>query len=140
LPAKIRSPYKNDVVFVGHSFVQLHEYRYSGQLVATTAKLELGAAILDAKVISAELETVPTLDAILNQERDQEQYSIRGKPVDNDHPAQILVLVTADNDLIYLYARESTSGDVHLVFAKRPHLRGLLMFESECRDIAVDPQ
>jgi hypothetical protein len=140
LPARLRSPSKNDVVFVGHTFLQLHEFQDSGQLVNTTGKLDFGTAITDAKVISADLKTVPVVDAILKQERDLEQFSIRGQPVSDGQPPQLLVLVTRDNDMIYVYARENSIGDVHLVFAKRPFLRGSDLPSSECRDIAVDPE
>ena len=140
LPARIRSPSKNDVVFVGHTFIQLHEFHDSGQLVDTTAKLDFGTTIFDAKIISADLNTVPIIDAILKQERDFEQYSIRGQSVDDDQPPQLLVLITQDNELIYVYARETPVGDVQLVFAKRPFLRGAGLPPSQCRHVAVDPQ
>jgi hypothetical protein len=140
LPARIRSPSKNDVVFVGNTFIQLHEFQDSGQLVDTTAKLDFGTTITDAKVVSADLKTIPIVDAILEQERDLEQFSIRGQPVRNDQPPQLLVLITKDNELVYIYARENTVGDVQLVFAKRPFLRGVDLPSSECRYLAVDPE
>jgi hypothetical protein len=140
LPARLRSPSKNDVVFVGHTSIQLHEFQDSGQLVDTTAKLDLGTTITDAKIISADLETMPILDAILQQERDLEQFSIRGQPIADGQPPQILVLITRDNELIYIYAREDVVGDAHLVFAKRPFLRGAGVAASECQDVAVDPE
>ncbi|OAP59069.1 hypothetical protein AYL99_06367 [Fonsecaea erecta] len=140
LPARIRSPSNNDVVFVGPTFVQLHEFKDSGQLVVVTAKLDFGTTITDAKIISAELKSVPIVDAILKQERDQEQFSIRGQPVQDSEPPQILVLITKDNDLIYVYARKDAVGDVKLIFAKRPFLGGVDLPSRECRDIAVDPE
>lgn len=140
LPAKIRSPAKEDVVFVGSTFVQLHEFQESGQLVNTTAKLDFGTQITDAKVISAELEVVPIVDAILKQERDQERYTVRGEQVQDTQPPQILVIITVDNDLIYVYAREYANGDVKLVFARRELLRGAGLPSSQCRYIAVESQ
>ena len=140
LPAKVRSPAKEDVVLVGATFVQLHEFQETGQLVNTTAKLDFGTQITDAKVISADVEVVPIIDAILKQERDQERYTIHGKPVQHTQPPQILVIITVDNDLIYVYAREHDDGDVKLVFAKRPLLRGAGLPSSECRHIAVESQ
>lgn len=137
-PARIRSPSKDDVAFVGATFVQLHEFLETGQLVNTTAKVDFGTQITDAKVISADLEVVPVVDAILKQERDQERYRIRGEPIDQTQPPQILVLVTIDNDLIYVYAKEGLMGDVRLVFAKRSLLRGAGLPSSQCRYIAVD--
>ncbi|KAK5033709.1 hypothetical protein LTR13_006761 [Exophiala sideris] len=140
LPAKIRSPVNEDVVFVGATFVQLHEFQETGQLVNTTAKLDFGTQITDAKVISADVEVVPIVDAILKQERDQERFTVRGEPVQHTQPPQILVIITVDNDLIYVYAREYDDSDVKLVFAKRPLLRGAGLPSSECRYIAVESQ
>ncbi|KAJ9642201.1 hypothetical protein H2204_002570 [Knufia peltigerae] len=140
LPARIRSPSKEDVVFVGATFIQLYEFIETGQLVNTTAKLDIGTQITDAKVISADVEVIPILDAILKQERDQENYSIGGQPIDHGDPAQILVIVTVDNELIFACAREDTSGDVRFVFAKRPLLRGAGLPSSQCRYVAVEPQ
>ncbi|OQU97876.1 hypothetical protein CLAIMM_03750 isoform 1 [Cladophialophora immunda] len=140
LPARIRSPSNNDVVFVGPTFVQLHEFKDSGQLVVVTAKLDFGTTITDAKIISAELKSVPIVDAILKQERDQELFSIRGQPVGDSEPPQILVLITKDNELIYVYAHKDAVGDVKLVFAKRPFLGGVDLPSRECRDLAIDPE
>ncbi|KAI1610412.1 mono-functional DNA-alkylating methyl methanesulfonate N-term-domain-containing protein [Exophiala viscosa] len=140
LPAKIRSPVKEDVVFVGATFVQLHEFQETGQLVNTTAKLDFGTQITDAKVISADVEVVPIVDAILKQERDQERFTVHGEPVQHTQPPQILVIITVDNDLIYVYAREYDDGDVKLAFARRPLLRGAGLPSSECRSIAVESQ
>ncbi|KIX06309.1 uncharacterized protein Z518_04284 [Rhinocladiella mackenziei CBS 650.93] len=140
LPARIRSPSKNDVVFVGATYVQLHEFLDTGLLASTTAKLDFGTQITDAKVISAELKIVPVVDAILKQERDQEQYSIRGQPLNATQPPQILILLTVDNELIYVYARQDLAGDVKLVFAKRPLLRGAGLPANQCRYVAVDPE
>lgn len=140
VPARIRCPSKNDIVFIGGTFVQLHEFLDTGQLVNTTAKLDFGVAISDAKVISADLEIITVVDAIFNQERDQEMYSIAGVPVDETQPPQILVLITNDNELIYVYAREYATEDVRLVFAKRPFLRGADLPDNQCRHVAVDPK
>jgi hypothetical protein len=138
LPARIRSTTKNDIVFVGETFVQLREFLDSGQLADATAKLDFGTQILAAQVISAKLQIVPIIDAILKQERDQEQYSIHGQPIEDSHPPQLLVLSTSSNELIYVYAREDSSGDARFVFAKRSLLRGVNLPVRQCRHMAVD--
>ncbi|KEF57539.1 uncharacterized protein A1O9_05456 [Exophiala aquamarina CBS 119918] len=138
LPARIRSSTKNDVVFVGETFVQLREFLDSGQLADATAKLDFGTQILAAQVISAKLEVVPIIDAILKQERDQEQYSIHGRPIEDSHPPQLLVLSTSSNELIYVYAKEDSSGDARFVFAKKSLLRGMNLPMRQCRHMAVD--
>lgn len=138
LPGRIRSPQKNDVVFVGETFVQLREFLGNGQLADATAKLDFGTQILSAKIISAQIKIVPVVDALLSYGRDQEQYIIQGRPVHDDHPPQILVLSTFDNELIYLYAKDDSAGDTKFLFAKRPLYPGLVLPDRQCRHMAVD--
>jgi len=140
VPARIRSSSKNDIVFVGETFVQLREFLDSGQLADATAKLDFGTEILAAQVISAKVQIVSTIHAILKQERDQEQYSIHGQPVEASHPPQILVLSTSSNELIYVYAKEDSSGDAKFVFAKKSLLRSINLPIRQCRHMAVDPE
>ena len=140
LSARIRCPTKNDVVFVGSTYIQLHEYLNNGPLVVATAKLDFGVQITDAKVISAAstIATVPS--QIKRQDWDDEEFTIRGEPVAKGQPPQILVVSTLDNELIYVYAREDSAGNVRLVFAKRSLLRGAGLPEGQCRLVAVDSE
>lgn len=140
LPARIRSPFKNDVVFVGETFVQLREFLDNGQLADATAKLDFGTQILAAKVISARVEIVPIVDAILSYGRDQERYMIDGRPVKETDPPQILVLCTFDNEMIYLYAKDGPSGDTKFFFAKRSLYPGLVLPDRQCQHMAVDQE
>lgn len=138
LPARIRSANKNDIVFVGETFVQLREFLANGQLADATAKLDLGTQILAALVVSAKLQIVEVMDEIIKQERDQEQYTLDGHPIEDSHPPQLLVLSTSSNELIYVYARENFSGDARFVFAKRSLLRGVNLPLRQCRHMSVD--
>ncbi|KAK5044497.1 hypothetical protein LTR84_010708 [Exophiala bonariae] len=138
LPARVRSANKNDIVFVGETFVQLREFLPNGQLADATAKLDFGTQILAAQVVSAKLQIVEIMDEIIKQERDQEQYSLHGHPIDDSHPPQLLVLSTSSNELIYIYARENSSGDARFIFAKRSLLRGVNLPLRQCRHMAVD--
>lgn len=138
LPARIRSPFKNDVVFVGETFVQLREFLDNGQLADATAKLDFGTQILAAKILSARIEVVPVVDAILSYGRDQERYIIDGRPVEETQPPQILVLCTVDNEMIYLYAKDDPVGDTKFFFAKRSLYPGLVLPDRQCRHMAVD--
>lgn len=118
--------------------MQLREFLDSGQLADATAKLDFGTQILAAQVISAKLEVVPIIDLILKRERDQEQYSLDGEPIEESHPPQLLVLSTSSNELIYVYATENSSGDARFVFAKKSLLRGVNLPLRQCRHMAVD--
>jgi len=140
LPARLRSRYKNDVAFVGETYVQLREFLDNGQLADASAKLNFGTQILAAKVISAKAEVISVLDAILGQERDQERYTLRGEPIDDLLPPQILVLSTAANELVYMYAKDVDVTDVRFIFAKRPYLAGVAIPERYGRHLAVDSE
>lgn len=141
LPAKIRSQRKHDVVFIGSTYIQLREFHNSGQLSDATAKLDVGTQILNAKVISAKVEMVPTIDAILDQEKDEERYIVKGRPCSDDQPPQIVVLTTGTCELIYVYARTTSDGkNVEFVFARRALLGDVSLPESHFRHMAIDPE
>lgn len=139
LPARIRSRRHNDVVFVGSTYVHLLEFFDTGRLSETIAKLDFGTQILGAKVISAKHEVIPMMSAILDQEWDEERFLIRGMPIDDDQPPQILVLATALNELIYIYAKTShDNNSARLVFAKRSLLEDSDISEKYLRHMAID--
>lgn len=140
LPARIRCQSKNDVVFIGPTYIQLREFLDNGQLADASAKLELCTQILSATVISAKLEIIPTLDAILEQERDQERYTIKGKPLEPCQPPEILLLSTMENELLYVYAKETEPNTVKFVFARRYLLGGLALPEKYGIHMAIDPE
>jgi hypothetical protein len=142
LPARIRSPLKNDVVFVGETSIQLKEFITTGptHLADVTAKLELQTEILAANVISAKLEPIPVLEATINQSGDEERFAINGEPIQDDHPAQILVLSTASSHLIFVYAHEQLDGSCHFVYAKREVVGGHRPALKLGRSLAVDPE
>lgn len=144
LPARIRSPSKNDVVFVGDTSIQLREFITTGSTYLTdaTGKLDLQTQILAAKVISAKLEPIPVLEATLNQSGDDERFTVHGQPVNEGQPPQILVLSTASCQLIFVYAIERTDGSSRFVYAKRALLGGLpiRLAERIGRHLAVDPE
>lgn len=141
LPARIRSRRQHDIVFVGSTYIQLREFHQSGQLSDMTAKLDFGAQIRGAAVISAKIERIPTVDAILDQEWDEERFLIKGKSCEDDEPPQILVLMTDAGELVYVYAKDSDDGKrVDLVFAKRALLQTLPVLERNLRHMVVDPE
>jgi hypothetical protein len=140
LPAKIRKKSKNDVVFVGENFVQLREFHENGMLADVTAKFNLGAQILAAKVISARSEVVAIIDQVLLQERDEMRYVINGHAIDDDQPPQILVTSLASSELVFLYAKQLSPGDVRFVHGKRILLSGVSQIERYGKHLAIDPQ
>jgi hypothetical protein len=142
LPAKIRSSAKNDVVFVGETSIQLREFVTSSSmhLSEVTGRLDFQTSILDAKVLSAKLEAIPTLEAIQHQTGASERFTIDGQPIAEDHPPQILVLSTSSSHLVFVYARQGYDGDVRFVYAKRHIMGDYFPATRLCRHLAVDPQ
>jgi len=140
LPAKVRRKSKNDVVFVGETFVQLREFLDTGFLADITAKFDLGAQILAAKVISAPTQIATFIDQVIGQERDELRYMIKGKPIGDTQPPQILVASLVTGDLVFLYAKQYTPSDVRFVYGKRTLLGGIPLPERYGKHIAVDPE
>ena len=142
LPARIRTKSQNDVVFVGENFVQLREALPTGRLADVTAKVELGARILAAKVISARLEVVPVVEQILNQAREdeRERYVIDGEEIDDETPPQLVVLSLATNKLVFLFAKDIALGKTRFIYANKEFLRSVSLAERFGSHIAVDPE
>ena len=140
LPARLRSPSKNDIVFVGDSSIQLREFVTEGSphLTDAISKLDLHTQILAANVISAKVEPIPVLEATLNQSGDEERFTIKGRPVEEGQPAQFLVLSTASCHLIFVYAKQLHDGSVRMVTAKRVLIGGLTSAQKLGRHLAVD--
>ena len=137
-PARIRSRLRNDLVFVGSSYIQLREFLPIGQLADPAARLDLDVQILAVQVISAKLETIPTLDAILNQEVDEMRYEINGRPIPDSQPPQILVLSTSASELIYVYAEDVSSQATRFVYARRALLGRISVADRFGAHVAVD--
>lgn len=142
LPARIRTKAQNDVVFVGQNCVQLREALSNGRLADAAARVELGAKILAAKVISARLEMVPIVQQILNQVREdeRERYVIDGNEIDDETPPQVVVLSLATNELVFLFAKDTALGKTRLIYAKKSYIRNVSLTESFGSHIAVDPE
>jgi hypothetical protein len=142
LPARIRSPAKNDVVFVGETSIQLREFVTSGSmhLSEVTGRLDFQTSILEAKVLSAKLEAIPILEAIKHQTGASERFTFGGQPIAEDHPAQILVLSTSTSHLVFVYAKQCYNGDTRFVYAKRHIMGDYFPATRLCRHLAVDPE
>lgn len=142
LPARIRSPLKNDLAFVGDTSVQLRGFISKGDphLAEATCKLDLDVTILAATVISSEIETVPTLDQTIHQTVEDEKFTINGRPVSADEPPQVLVLSTSSCELFFLYVQEAHDGSLRFVYAKRPLLSGTDLGQQLGIHLARDPE
>lgn len=140
LPARIRSALHNDVLMVGHSAIYLQEFLPISQLSNSIATWELGVQILAAKVISAQEIVVTVEDEILSEGKDEVHFKIKGEPVDEAEPPQIVVLSIATGELIYLYARQVIDGSTHFIHARRHILRPSIWPDRYGKHLAIDPE
>ncbi|RMD40914.1 hypothetical protein DV735_g4190, partial [Chaetothyriales sp. CBS 134920] len=143
LPARLRSPARNDMVFVGDNSIQLREFVTTSEahLVDVTTRFAFRSLILAAGVVSAptEVEKVDVLEQIVNQTVEKEQYVIGGKPLPDDYPAQILVLALASCELAFVYVQQAPSGACTFQWALRPILTGCDLPGNFCKTLAIDP-
>ena len=141
LPARIRSPNKDDLIFISDTSIQLREFvtQSHAHLADITGKLDFQTQILAAKVVSAHVEPIPVLEATLEQEI-YSTFVLRGKPVPEDQPPQLLVLSTASSEIIFVYAKDLYDGSVSFRYARRPLLGGVDLPSRFCRQMAVDSE
>lgn len=138
LSARIRTPYHNDVVMVGHSSLHLREFMPSMDLSNVIAHLDLGTQILSAKVISAEARVVKVADPALLEGREETQFFLQGEPWDASQPPQIVVLSTASSELVFVYAKVLSNGSSQFVHARRHILGGRHWPRKYGKHLAID--
>lgn len=119
LPARVRDVHHNDVVMVGHSSIQLREFRSNGSLSNVIARLELGTQILSANVVSADAHENEGVHPALHYGVAKIHFSIDGEPYDPTQPPQIVVLATALSELVFAYAKNLSNGTSQFVYARR---------------------
>jgi hypothetical protein len=142
LPARIRSPLKNDLALIGDTSIELREFisHDKPHLAEATCKLDLSVNILAATVISSTIETVSTLEQTLHQTVEDEKFTINGHLVGEDEPAQILVLSTSSCELYFLYVHQAYDGSNRFIYAKRPLLVGTNLSQQLGVHLAKDPE
>ncbi|ETN36575.1 uncharacterized protein HMPREF1541_08853 [Cyphellophora europaea CBS 101466] len=142
LPARIRCPSKEDLVFIGQTSVQLREFVSKGDphLAEAICKLDLNDSILSATVISSKIETVSTIEQTLRQTVEDEQFTVDGRAIRDDEPPQILVLSTTRCELVFVYAHQAYDGAVRFIYAKRPLLTGTGLGDQLGSHLAKDPE
>ncbi|OAX79987.1 hypothetical protein ACJ72_05688 [Emergomyces africanus] len=130
LPARLRHRDKHDIVFVGDNFIQIKEFVPNGHLEDIATKADFDSKILDAKIIGFPGDGIAELDT-----------SPSGIPPDNDWHRQILVLILASRELLFLYGEESpSSGRPEFIHVRRPLPSDVSSLEQYGRYIAIDPR
>ena len=142
LPARIRSPSKHDVLFIGDNSVHLREFVYGGEprLAEPLCSITFEAEVMAADIVSATISIADTEELIVRQSVESEHFSNNGRPVEEGEPAQILLLSTTKSELIFVYAREDFDGTVRFIHATRPIYGGIGSPERPGRFLAHDPE
>jgi hypothetical protein len=131
LPARIRHPDRNDVIFVSESFVQLREYLSTRHLANIPERLDMGCRILAAKVIS-DLDSTPFIDQVVKQEErqpDESKISL---------PPQILLLALDFCEIAFVYAEDVAPSHIRFRVARKKLPADVSSFGQYGRHLAVD--
>lgn len=138
LPARIRHPDKNDVVFVGENYIQIKELVESGHLEDIVTKSDFDAKILGAKVISIRHDLA--LETQMKRGATGEGTISSGLPVYRALPPQLLVMVLASMELLFLYGTDGPRGRLDFIHTRRPLPADVSSLEEYGRHLAVDPR
>ncbi|PGG99196.1 hypothetical protein GX51_06390 [Blastomyces parvus] len=134
LPARLRHRDKHDIVFVGDDFIQIKELVPNGHLEDIATKADFDTKILDAKVIGNPGNAITGTPF---REGDELGALSSTLPDDSWH-RQILVLVLASRELLFLYGAENPSGRPEFIHVRRPLPSDVSSLEQYGRYIAID--
>jgi hypothetical protein len=131
LPARIRTSYHNDVVFVSESFVQLRELLPSRHLANISGRLNMGCRILAAKVLSY-VDSTPFIDQVVKQEphEDDEWKLVQ--------PPQVLLLALDFCEIAFVYAEDLAPNHIRFRVARKKLPADVSALGQYGRHLAVD--
>ena len=131
LPARIRSSAHNDLVFVGETTLQLHEFLPTRHLVELPACLDLGTRILAAKVLS-HVDAALFIDQVIKQEQRDDADT------KHESPSQILVLALDSREIAFVYAENVGPRKVKFRWARKQLPRDVSSLGQYGRHLAID--
>ncbi|EAW08328.1 protein thtA [Aspergillus clavatus NRRL 1] len=134
LPARLRSKYQNDVVFVGERHIQIKEALSGVHLEDVNSKSDFDAYIMAAKVINVSTELPWEAQMKLAAHNATAPTNLDPR---QELPPQILVLSLASRELVFIYY-STTSGQ--FIHHHRPLPNDVSTFERFGRNIAVEPR
>lgn len=132
LPARLRSKYQNDVIFVGERTLQIKEAISGTHLEEVSSKSDFDAYIMAAKVINVSTELPWESQMRVGSDGTDTTLELRG-----GLPSQIMVLSLASKELVFLYYSSVASQFIH---CHRPLPSDVSTFERFGRNIAVEPR
>ncbi|KAL2848682.1 mono-functional DNA-alkylating methyl methanesulfonate N-term-domain-containing protein [Aspergillus pseudodeflectus] len=133
LPARLRSKYQNDVVFVGERSLQIKEAISGTHLEEVTSKSDFDAYITAAKVINISTELPWETQMKLGSSNANPNLELQKDLL----PSQIMVLSLASKELVFLYYSSIADQFIHY---HRPLPSDVSTFERFGRNIAVEPR
>ncbi|KAL3432396.1 mono-functional DNA-alkylating methyl methanesulfonate N-term-domain-containing protein [Aspergillus tetrazonus] len=132
LPARLRSKYQNDVVFVGERCLQIKEAISGTHLEEVTTKSDFDAYIMAAKVINVSTELPWEVQMKAGSSTADASLDAR-----HELPPQIMVLSLASKELVFLCYSRAAGQFIHY---HRPLPSDVSTFERFGRNIAVEPR
>ncbi|KAL4810760.1 mono-functional DNA-alkylating methyl methanesulfonate N-term-domain-containing protein [Aspergillus unguis] len=132
LPARLRSSYQNDVVFVGERSLHIKEAIAGTHLEDVTSKSDFDAHIMAAKVINVSTELPWEVQMKAGSDGPDTKLETQKAP-----PPQIMVLSLASKELVFLYYSRIAGQFIHY---HRPLPSDVSTFERFGRNIAVEPR
>lgn len=111
LPARIRNPLHNDVIFISESFIQLREFLPARHLATLPERLDMGCRILAARILSY-VDATSFIDQVVKQEEREGDDSKLGLP------SQILVLTLDFSEIAFVYAEDITPNRIRFRVGK----------------------
>lgn len=137
LPARIRHPSKNDVVFIGENFVHVKNFCSDGRLEHVASKSDFGSRILSAKVIGEPLEAT---DDVCVKHEELDLLSSPTQAEDSRVPFQMVVLATGSHELLFVYLQSTGNDELEFAVVVRPLPTYLSHMEMPGQGMAVDPK
>ncbi|KAL4922732.1 mono-functional DNA-alkylating methyl methanesulfonate N-term-domain-containing protein [Aspergillus aurantiobrunneus] len=132
LPARLRSKYQNDVIFVGERSLQIKEAISGTHLEEATSKSDFDAYIMATKVINVSTELPWEAQMRIGCGSADTTLELR-----RDLPPQIMVLSLSSKELVFLYYSSIAGQFIHY---HRPLPSDVSTFERFGRNIAVEPR
>lgn len=143
IPARIRNQDRNDAIFVGENFIQIRELISDGNLryfVEMATKADFDAPIVCATTLSVPPQPAPEDPIKLNAQNDDDDIEMTEGFDEKSLPPQILILVLASKEVVFIYAVENADGGLEFIHSRRPLPAEVGSHVRYGQNIYVDPK
>ncbi|KAL5594150.1 hypothetical protein BROUX41_001196 [Berkeleyomyces rouxiae] len=139
VPARIRSPAHNDIVFIGDRFIRVCELRADDQFYEIGRKTDFDPSIIHARVIGYNYEDEERAEnAVPDPNQPISAILDENAPCRGDLPLQILVLFLKSHEYVFIFMG-SRNGQAEFVSSRcaGPHSQ---MVQEQGLHFAIDPE